>query len=105
MFSNLLVPVAASLIAVLCPSEVGAYGAAHVGYTHVGPNGVQHYGATAANGPNGHYTTEHAGAYGNNGAYRAGYGTANTPSGYHAAGGYDYHYSSGYNNAHYAYVR
>ena len=30
--------------ALLSPAPVEAYGAAHVGYTHVGPNGVQHYG-------------------------------------------------------------
>ena len=46
----LLSAVAAALAALLTPSEAGAYGAAHVGYTHVGPNGVYHAGATAAGG-------------------------------------------------------
>ena len=41
-----------ALAAVLLSSaEVRAWGAAHVGYTHVGPAGVQHYGATAVNTP------------------------------------------------------
>ena len=33
--------------ALLAPAPVDAYGAYHVGYTHVGPTGVHHYGATA----------------------------------------------------------
>jgi hypothetical protein len=37
----------------LMPTMVDAYGAAHVGYTHVGPNGVYHTGTTVASGPGG----------------------------------------------------
>ena len=105
---TILLAAVAALAALLTPSEAGAYGAAHVGYTHVGPNGVQHYGATAARGPGGTYGGEHASAYGaSGGAYHAGYGGA-------AAGGaagcyhYDYHYSGGAaagGEYHYGYVR
>ena len=99
--------VVAGLVALLTPSEISAYGAAHVGYTHDGPNGVYHAGATEVNRGGGYGGAYHAGytggaAYG--GAYHAGYGGA-----YGAAGGY--HYAAGYNGgaayggAHYAYVR
>src|SRR5947207_5532318 len=53
----------AALAAVLMPSKVDAYGAAHVGYTHVGPSGVYHTGKTAAYGPGGAYAGGHTGAY------------------------------------------
>src|SRR5262245_6909351 len=90
----LLVAVAA-LVALLTASDVRAYGAAHVGYTHVGPNGVYHTGETVARGPGGAYAGGHTGAYGyGGGAYHAGYGGA-----YHAGygGAYGgYHYSAGY---------
>ena len=69
--------VAAALLALLTPSDACAWGAAHVGYTHVGPYGVQHYGRTAAVGPYGAYSGGHYGAYGYGGAsYYAGYGEA-----------------------------
>ncbi len=104
----LLTAVAAALVALLTPSEVSAYGAAHVGYTHVGPNGVQHYGATAASGPGGAYAGGHTSAYGTGGgAYHSGSGGA---AGYGGAAG-GYHYSAGYSGgasygaAHYSYVR
>jgi hypothetical protein len=77
---------AGALLALLTPSQAQAYGAAHVGYTHVGPNGVYHEGATVAGG---------GGAYG--GAYHAGYTTGGASGGaYHAGyttGGASYHYS------------
>ena len=65
--------------------EVHAYGAAHVGYTHVGPSGVQHYGATAVSTPAGHASTAHYGATTAGGVH---YGTTTT----HGAtyGGYHY---------------
>jgi len=44
-----------ALVALSMPSKVDAYGAAHVGYTHVGPSGVYHTGRTAAYGPGGAY--------------------------------------------------
>jgi hypothetical protein len=98
---------AATLIAValLSPAEVDAYGAAHVGYTHVGPNGVQHYGETAYRGPNSAGVAAHGSAYGANGAYHAGTAAA-VHLGAPAAGGY--HYSAGAATGgayHYAYVR
>jgi len=99
----------AALAALLTPSELRAYGAAHVGYTHVGPNGVYHTGETVARGPGGGVyaggRTTAAGSGG--GAYHAGYGAA--AGGGAAYGGY--HYSAGYSGgaayagAHYGYVR
>jgi hypothetical protein len=100
----------AAVAALLTPSKAGAYGAAHVGYTHVGPNGVQHYGATAASGPHGTYEGSHTTAAGAGGAYHAGYHTE-TGSGGSAAAYGGYHYSPSYSGgaaaggAHYAYVR
>ena len=55
-------------------AKVQAWGAYHVGYTHVGPDGVQHYGRTVGAGPYGAYSGGHYGAYGAYGGYRAGYG-------------------------------
>src|SRR5947199_9066001 len=91
MPSKMALPLAvAALAALLMPSKVDAYGAAHVGYTHVGPSGVQHYGATEAYGRGGAYGGEHASAYGaSGGAYHAGYGGAGR--GYHSG----YHYPGG----------
>src|SRR5260370_23519181 len=68
-----LAAVAAALVALLTPSEAGAYGAAHVGYTHVGPNGAYHTGRTVASGPGGTYAGGHTSAHGAGGAtYRGG---------------------------------
>jgi hypothetical protein len=76
MLNKILAPaVAAALLALLTPSEIDAYGAAHVGYTHVGPAGAYHTGRTVAAGPGGVYAggrTAAVGAYG--GVYRGGYG-------------------------------
>ncbi len=92
---------AAGLLVLGSAARVQAWGAAHVGYTHVGPEGVQHYGATAARGPGGEtYGGAHYGAYGAGGSsYHAGYG-GSSAGGYHsysasssggyAAGGYHY---------------
>jgi hypothetical protein len=97
-----LLLVVAGLAVLLAPSDASAYGAAHVGYTHVGPNGVYHAGATEVRGPGGAYGgAYHEGGAAYGGAYREGYGGA--------AGGY--HYSAGYaggaavGEAHYGYVR
>jgi hypothetical protein len=100
----------------LTPAAADAYGAAHVGYTHVGPNGVYHTGATA--GPNGYHTST---GYHSTNPYGANYhyGATSTPygGGYHyGATGYGgagygyggYHYSTGYGTGggyHYSYVR
>lgn len=94
-----------ALTAMLTPTEAGAYGAAHVGYTHVGPNGVYHTGATAVSGPGGVYAGGHTTAAGYGGAsastYRGGYATP--------AGGAAYSagrvYAPSYGRAGYAYVR
>ena len=101
--------VVAAFGALLTPDQVNAYGAAHVGYTHVGPNGVYHAGATTTSGYGGSSATYHAGYTTTNGAggvnhygTTAGYGT----TGYGAAGGY--HYSTGYGSAgavNYGYIR
>ncbi len=108
MLNKIMLPaVGAVLMALLAPTLVDAYGAAHVGYTHVGPNGVYHEGATAVHGPGGTAGGYHESAYGaGGGAYHAGYGGASggAAGGYH----YDYHYSGGaaYGGAaHYDYVR
>ena len=93
MLQRIVLPViAAALAAVLIPSEVRAYGAAHVGYTHVGPNGVYHAGAT-----------EVRGGYGGAGAYHAGYGGASYGGGYHYSAGYSG--GAAYGGYHYEYVR
>ena len=74
--------IVATLTALLMPSRVGAWGAAHVGYTHVGPAGVYHTGRTAAAGPGGVYAGGHTSAYGAyGGAYRAGYGARQDTAG------------------------
>jgi hypothetical protein len=92
----------------LTSAPAHAYGAAHVGYTTVGPAGnVQHYGATAASGPGGSYahtssttataggtvahtsSTAATGAYG--GTYQASSARVYSPTtyqGYSAAGHY-----------------
>jgi hypothetical protein len=104
----ILLAVMAALGALLTPTKVDAYGAAHVGYTHVGPNGVYHEGATVAGGYGGDYRGgavyggDYRGGAAYGGEYRAGYGGA-------AYG--DYHYTTGYQGgaavggASYAYVR
>lgn len=61
------------LAALLTPAKVDAYGAAHVGYTHVGPNGVYHTGETAVAGPGGVYAGGHTTAAGYGGGYAGGY--------------------------------
>jgi hypothetical protein len=91
----------------LLPATVHAYGAAHVGYTHVGPNGVYHTGETVAHGPGGTY------AHGSTGAYGAGgnaYHSESSAGAYHgpAGGGAygehsstEYHYSPSYSGSTY----
>lgn len=78
MLHKLILPAAAAALFVLAlPSQAGAYGAAHVGYTHVGPAGVYHTGETAVAGPRGVATTGHTTAVGAGGAtYHSGYGAA-----------------------------
>ena len=89
--------IVAALAALLMPSKVDAWGAAHVGYTHVGPGGVYHTGRTVAAGPGGVYAggrTSARGAYG--GAYGGAprYHYSGTPSG-----------GVSYGATHYGYIR
>jgi hypothetical protein len=87
---TLFLALAATFMALLMASEAQAWGAAHVGFTHVGPlGGVQHYGRTVGVGPaGGVYSGGHVGAYGAyGGAYHAGYGYRAGYGGY-AAGGF-----------------
>jgi hypothetical protein len=95
---------AAALAGALLPGQVSAYGGAHVGYTHVGPNGCYHVGATEVHG-----------GYGGGGG--AAYGGARVGGAYGGGGAAygGYHYSAGYaggaaggaavGGAHYGYVR
>jgi hypothetical protein len=65
----------ATAATLLTSSRAHAWGAYHVGYTHVGAGGVEHYGRTVGVGPYGAYSGGHVGAYGYGGAsYHAGYG-------------------------------
>lgn len=71
-------------------TELNAYGARHVGYTHIGPAGVYHAGRTVGYGPGGAFSTGHVGAYGYGGSYyRGGYGAGYGYGGYRY-GGYRY---------------
>ena len=104
---------AAGLVALLTPADARAWGAAHVGYTHVGPNGVYHTGSTVAAGPGGVYAGGRTTAYGSGGgAYHSGYSYgagAGGVSGGAVYGGYRYtpSYSGGaaYGGYRYGYVR
>jgi hypothetical protein len=86
----ILLAAVAALATFLTPAKVDAYGAAHVGYTHVGPNGVYHEGATVAGGYGGEYRG--GAAYG--GEYRGGAAYGGEYRGGAAYG--DYHYTTGY---------
>jgi len=77
-------------VAVLCTSsELQAWGGYHVGFTHVGYGGVQHWGRTAYVGPRGAYVGGHYGGYGAYGGYRGGYGYG-AHYGAYGYGGYHY---------------
>lgn len=74
----MVIAAAAGLMVAMTPNGADAYGAAHVGYTHVGPNGVYHVGETAAGGYGSgaaRYGDVHT-PYGN-----ASYGAARGPNG------------------------
>ena len=87
---TLFLGLAAVLALALSASKVQAWGGYHVGYTHVGPAGVEHWGHTAGYGPYGGFSTGHAGAYGY-GGYHAGYGYGDRYGAY--GGAYHYGYS------------
>ena len=90
----LLAGLAAAALLLATSTKAHAWGAAHVGYTHVGYGGVQHYGYTAARGPYGGYSGGHVSGYGyGGGSYHAGYGYGDRYGGY---GGYHYGGYSGY---------
>jgi hypothetical protein len=76
---TILAAVVAAMLVILTPSTASAYGAAHVGYTAVGPNGAYHSGATAVSGAGGGYAVSGR-------QTAAGYGGAATRSGtvYHS---------------------
>lgn len=118
MFRTILALMALAVLAImLTPAKVDAYGAAHVGYTHVGPNGVYHVGETAAVGPGGAYGGERTTAVGYGGArygeasygqVRTGYGGASygeVRTGYGGAAYGGRVYAPSYGAAGYAYVR
>jgi hypothetical protein len=82
--------VAAIVAALATATEAQAWGCRHVGYTHVGPSGVYHYGHTSAYGPYGGYSGSHYGAHYGGGYDRSGaYGAA-----YHSGAYGGYHYTS-----------
>ena len=88
MRNTFAIVIAAALVVLAMPTKVDAYGAAHYGYTHVGPSGVYHTGGSVAYGPRGVAETGHTSAYGYGGAsYHAGYGAA---AGYRYAPSYGY---------------
>jgi hypothetical protein len=64
-------------------SKAQAWGAAHVGYTHVGPGGVYHAGATGYRGYGGYGGYRSGGGVGYGGGYRYGVGGY---GGYHYGG-------------------
>jgi hypothetical protein len=98
MLRKILLPVlAAALVTLLVASQAQAWGGFHVGYTHVGPGGVYHYGRTVGYGGYGGYGGYRYGGYGYGGAYRYGYGDRFGGAyygGYHYAPSYygGYHY-------------
>ena len=95
---TLLFALGTPLGVLLSAANAQAWGAYHVGYTHVGPSGVYHYGHTAAAGPYGSYSGGHTSAYGAyGGAYHSGYSSGDRYGAYGAGYHYGYGgYSSGY---------
>ena len=97
-----------ALATLLMPSRANAYGAAHVGYTHVGPNGAYHVGGTEVNrGGEGGYRyggAEYRGGYESRGGYEARGGGGAAYGGYHYTTGYSGG-AAAYGTAHYGYVR
>jgi len=90
MLRNILcVALLAAAATLATASRARAWGAAHVGYTHYGPEGVQHYGRTVGVGPNGAFSAGHYGSSGAYGGYHAGYGSYDRYGGAYG-GGYRY---------------
>ena len=95
------------IAAAALPAAAHAYGAAHCGYTHVGPSGVYHTGTTVAHGPGGEtYAHSSTGAYGAGGNA---YHSESTAGAYHGASGgaygehssTEYHYAPSYSGTTY----
>jgi hypothetical protein len=88
----ILAAFAAALVVLVLPAVVSAYGACHVGYTHVGPSGVYHTGETVARGPSGVYAGGRTTAVGYGGTeYRGATeyrGVSSVSPGYHYAPSY-----------------
>jgi hypothetical protein len=95
---TILAALAAAFLTLATTPEAWAWGAAHVGYTHVGPNGDYHYGRTEVYGGGtdayrgGGYDAYRGGSYD---AYRggtaaSGYRYTGTPAG----GAYEYRYAA-----------
>jgi hypothetical protein len=96
MLKKIILSALVAAAVALMPSMAHAYGAAHVGYTHVGPNGVYHTGETAVRGPAGNtYVGGHTTGATYGGAYHSSYGGSTSGGG--AYGGY--HYNAGYSGA------
>ena len=98
LLKNLCLALAAAVAMLIVSPKAQAWGAYHVGYTHVGPAGVQHYGRTVGVGPYGVSSSARYGAYGANASYRTGaiYGAGAGSTyryGYDRYGSYD-RYSS-----------
>jgi hypothetical protein len=97
LHKTLLVIFALTVPAFWTTAEARAWGPArHVGFTHIGPGGIQHWGRTSFGGG---YGGVHYGAYGAYGGYRGGYGAVR-PYGYGGYGYGGYHYGGygyGYN--------
>jgi len=87
---TILAALTATTIVLFLASEAKAWGAAHVGYTHVGPNGAYHYGRTEAAGPYGAYSGAHVGGVSTYSRSSA-YGPDTLPS---YSSGSAYHYST-----------
>jgi hypothetical protein len=95
----------ATLVVALTPTVVDAYGAAHAGYTHVGPNGAYHTSETAVRGPGGGvYAGGHTTAVGSTGpTFHPGYSV--TPGGYGTAHYGGTAYAPSYHAGSYSYIR
>jgi hypothetical protein len=87
MFKAFFLAIAVTLGTLSMAGEAQAWGAYHVGYTHVGPAGAYRVGATAAAGPYGGAYARVPGGGGYAGAY--GYG------GFRAGGAYGGAYAAG----------
>jgi hypothetical protein len=87
---TLILAVAAALLTLCTASRAHAWGAMHVGYTHFGYGGVEHYGRTVGVGPYGGFSTARVGGVGYGGVYHAGYGVGGVYGADSFGGGYRY---------------